>query len=366
MLPVQDGAQMGGPLQQPGVDVEDVAGVGLAPRRAAQQERELAVGPGVAGQIIVDHQHVAALLHEVLAHGGGGVGGDELEPRRVLAGGADQDAVLEGAVALEALHRPGYRGAPLADGAVDAEHVLVALVDDRVQGHRGLAGLAVADDQLPLAAADGDHGVHGLDAGLQGRAHRRPVHDGRGRPLQGPALGDAQRTLPVQGAAGGVDHPPDQPLAHRRVRLTSGGVHPHPRGQVVAGTEEDHPDPVRVQVDRESQHAAGEGDQLLGADAAQAVHPGDSPAHLRDGADVAQLGAGREAGDGGADRGEGVVEQVLQQVHGDGSTLLRLAGGPRCAQALAHPVLEAVQVVRQAPAQAPAAGGELDAAQQLR
>ena len=30
----------------------------------------------------------------------------------------------------------------------------------------GLAGLPVADDQLALAAADGGHGVDGLDAGL--------------------------------------------------------------------------------------------------------------------------------------------------------------------------------------------------------
>jgi hypothetical protein len=32
---------------------------------------------------------------------------------------------------------------------------------------RGLAGLAVADDQLALAAADRDHRVDRLDAGLQ-------------------------------------------------------------------------------------------------------------------------------------------------------------------------------------------------------
>ena len=42
----------------------------------------------------------------------------------------------------------------LADGDVDAGHVLTLLVDDRVDRHRGLAGLAVADDQLALAAAD--------------------------------------------------------------------------------------------------------------------------------------------------------------------------------------------------------------------
>ena len=41
----------------------------------------------------------------------------------------------------------------------------VLLVDDRVDGDRRLAGLAVTDDQLALAAADRDHRVDGLDAG---------------------------------------------------------------------------------------------------------------------------------------------------------------------------------------------------------
>ena len=44
--------------------------------------------------------------------------------------------------------------------------------------HRGLAGLAVADDQLALAAADGGHGVDGLDAGLQRLLDRLALDDG--------------------------------------------------------------------------------------------------------------------------------------------------------------------------------------------
>ena len=63
----------------------------------------------------------------------------------------------------------------LADRDVDAAHLLLRvagvpgalLVHDRVDGDGGLAGLAVADDQLALAAADRDHRVDGLDPGLQ-------------------------------------------------------------------------------------------------------------------------------------------------------------------------------------------------------
>ena len=54
----------------------------------------------------------------------------------------------------------------LADRDVDALNAGGLLVDDRVDRHRGLAGLAVADDQLALAAADRDHRVDRLVAGL--------------------------------------------------------------------------------------------------------------------------------------------------------------------------------------------------------
>ena len=41
----------------------------------------------------------------------------------------------------------------------------VLLVQDGIGGNGGLAGLAVADDQLTLATADGEHRVDGQNAG---------------------------------------------------------------------------------------------------------------------------------------------------------------------------------------------------------
>src|SRR5262249_790971 len=59
-------------------------------------------------------------------------------------------------------------------------HVAAALVDDRVDRDRRLPGLAIADDQLPLATADRDHGVDRLDARLERHLHGLP-HDDAGR-----------------------------------------------------------------------------------------------------------------------------------------------------------------------------------------
>src|SRR3989304_1196733 len=70
--------QAPGALEQAAVQIEDVSGIGLAARGTAQQERDLAVGPGVFRQIIVDDAGVAALLGELLPDGAAGVGGDIL------------------------------------------------------------------------------------------------------------------------------------------------------------------------------------------------------------------------------------------------------------------------------------------------
>jgi hypothetical protein len=53
---------LGGALQEAAVQVEDVAGVGLAAGRAAEQQRHLAVGHGVLGQVIVEDDGVACAV----------------------------------------------------------------------------------------------------------------------------------------------------------------------------------------------------------------------------------------------------------------------------------------------------------------
>ena len=50
--------QLGRPLQQSRVQVEDVARIGFAARRAAQQQRHLAVGDGLLGEVVIDRKSV--------------------------------------------------------------------------------------------------------------------------------------------------------------------------------------------------------------------------------------------------------------------------------------------------------------------
>ena len=92
----------------------------------------------------------------------------------------DDDRVLHRAVLRELVHHLRNGRLLLADRVdVDAEDVGVLLIDDRVDRDGGLARLAVADDQLALAAADRDHRIDGLDARLQRLVDRLSGHDAR-------------------------------------------------------------------------------------------------------------------------------------------------------------------------------------------
>ena len=135
-----------------------------------------------------------------------GVRGDVLVAGRVGGRRVHDGRVGHRAGLLQQAAERGDGRALLADGDVDAADLLLRvaglpgrlLVDDRVDRDGGLAGLAVADDQLPLTPADRDHGVDGLDAGLQRLADLLAIHHARGLELQRTPLvdvGDVAETV---------------------------------------------------------------------------------------------------------------------------------------------------------------------------
>ena len=122
------------------------------------------------------------------------------------------------------LHHLRNRRALLADGAVDADQVVLGVVDDGVEQHGGLAGLPVANDQLALAAADRNHGVDGLQAGGHGLAHRLAVDDAGRQTLHGQRFRGGDRALVVDGLAQRVHHAADHRLAHRHGKNLAGAL----------------------------------------------------------------------------------------------------------------------------------------------
>ena len=293
--------QLRAALEQPGVQVEHVAGVGLAARRPAQQQRDRAVGVGLLGQVVEDDQRVLALVHPVLADGRAGVRRDVLVAGRVGGRRGDDRGVLQGAVVLQRLAHLGDRRALLAHRDVDAAHLELlvarlpvrALVDDRVDGDRGLAGLPVADDQLPLAPADGGHRVDGLDAGLQRLLHRLAL-DHRGRlGLQRAQLGALDRPLAVQRLAQRPDHAAEEGVADRHGQDLAGALDLLALLDLVELAEDDDADLAHVQVERQAPDAVLEHEQLAGHRRGQALDPRDAVAALDDGAYLFPRGAFR-------------------------------------------------------------------------
>src|SRR5690606_24927763 len=65
----------------------------------------------------------------------------------------------------------------LSDRNVDTDHVVVLLVDDRIDRNRRLTSLTVTDDKLPLTTADRDHRVDRLDTCLHRLMNRFTVHN---------------------------------------------------------------------------------------------------------------------------------------------------------------------------------------------
>ena len=218
------------------MQVEDVTRIGLASGRTVQRQRHLTVGGSLLGQVIVDNEHVAAgvglgsglavlaVVHKELADSSTGHRGDVLHRGGVGSGSRDDDGVVERTVLSEGLADVCNRGGLLADGDVDADHVLTALVEDGVNRDSGLAGLTVANDELTLAAADRHHGVDGQQAGLNRLAHGSTVDNAGGLELDGATVRGDDIAQAVDRLAQRVDDAAEHGAAHGNIHDATGGA----------------------------------------------------------------------------------------------------------------------------------------------
>ena len=162
------------------MQVEHIAREGLTAGRTPQQQRQLAVGHRVLGQIVVNYERVLAVIAEVLADRTPGIRGDELQGGGVRSTGDHDGRVFQRAGPGQPLNHLGNGGPLLTDGDIDTLHVAALLVDDRIDDNGGFAGLAVADDEFALPATDRNHGINGLQTGLDRLFDRLAQHDARG------------------------------------------------------------------------------------------------------------------------------------------------------------------------------------------
>jgi hypothetical protein len=276
------------------VQVEDVARIGFATRWPPQQQRHLAVSPSLLGQVVVDDQRVLAPIAEEFAHGATGVGCDVLQGRGLGRAGGDDDGMLHRAVLLQLGDHVGDGGLLLPDRNVDALNAGALLVDDRVDGHGGLAGLAVADNQLALTAADRHHGVDRLQAGLHRLAHRLTGDDARRDLLDWRHIVGIDRALAIDRHAQGIHHAAQHGLAHRHLEDTAGGLDHRALGDVLVLAEDHGADGVLLQVERETEGVAREFEHFAIGNVGQTVDTNDTVGNRHDRAFVPRLGGGLE------------------------------------------------------------------------
>ena len=179
----------------------------------------------------------------------------------------------------------------LPDRDVDRDQVAVLVVDDRVDRDRGLARLAVADDQLALAAADRDHRVDRLQAGQHRLGHRLALDDA-GRLVLGRArLGRLDLALAVERVAERVDDPAEQRLADGDVQQATGALDGVALGDVLPLTEQHRADVVGLEVERQAGHVVRQIEHLERHAVLEAVHAADAVGDRQHGSDLGQVGA---------------------------------------------------------------------------
>ncbi len=296
------------------MQVKHVTGIRLATGGALQHQRHLAVGHGLLGEIVVNDQRVHAVVHEPFAHRRAG------ERRKILVGGRirggrhHDDCVFERAGFFEHANHVGDVRLLLADGDVNRVERAVILVagrfgrlvqpglrDDGVDADGRLAGRAVANDQLALAAADRDHRVDGHDAGLHGLADGFPLHDA-GRDFFHRVLrAGRDRPLAIDRLAERVDDAAEQPLAHGHGQQLAGG--PDLLTFLDAGVlaEDDRADLGFFEVQREADDAVAEVEHLVEHRVGQPFDLGHTVADFAHDADVLLVDRGLDARDLGFD-----------------------------------------------------------------
>ena len=156
---------------------------------------------------------------------------------------------------LEGLHEGCHRRSLLANGHIDAVYrfsllIEMLLVDDGVDGDGRLTGLSVADDELTLSAADGNHGVDGFQSCLQRLLHGLAIDYARGLAVQRHFESSSQVdvSLSVDGLSERIDHAAEEVVVDANGSDAMGALHLLPFLNSSCRPEEHASDVVLLQV----------------------------------------------------------------------------------------------------------------------
>ncbi len=277
------------------MQIEYVARICFAARRAAQQQRHLAVGNSLFGQVIVNDEAVHAVVAEVFPHGAARVGREVLQRRRFGRGCGNDDGVFHRAVFFQRFDELRNGGAFLADSDINAVQLLAfvrALVDfflaqDGIDSDGRFTGLAVADDKFALAAADGNENVERLDTRLHRLVYRFTRNNAGRFHVHAADFFRLQRAFAVDRVAKRVNNAAEQLFADGNGHDFAGLADGVTFFNVAVVAENNHTDVVGFKVQRHTFNAVREFNHLAGFDVVEAVNAGNA---VTDGNDLTHFG----------------------------------------------------------------------------
>ena len=240
-------------------------------------------------QVVVDDQRVTAGVAEELAERAGRIRADVEQRRRIGGRGGHHDGVAHRVGFFERADHLRDGGLLLADRVVDTDDAGLLLIEDGVDRDRGLAGLAVADDQLALAAADRHHRVDGLQSGLQRLFDRLPIDDARRDTLDRRELIGADRALAVDRLAERVHDAAQHLFADRHGNDAAGALDGVAFFDLRELAEEHGADAFFFEVQRDPEHAMRELEHLARHGVLDAVHARNAVAERDDAADFGHV-----------------------------------------------------------------------------
>jgi hypothetical protein len=170
----------------------------------------------------------------------------------------------------------------LPDGHVEAINALALLVDDRVHGHSRLAHLSIADDELALSTADGNHRVDGLDPGLERLLHGLAGDDAGRLELDAAPVRGLDGALAVDRLAEGVHDATGGGFADGHLHDAAGALHERALFDRARVAEKGRSDVVRLEVQHEPHEAARKLQQLARHRPLEPVDARDAVAHAED------------------------------------------------------------------------------------
>ena len=224
-----------------------------------------------------------SVVAEVLAHRATRVGGDELEWRRLRGGGGHDDGVFHRAFLGQTVHHLCDGGTFLAYGDVDAGDVAALLIQDRINRDSRLAGLAIANNQLTLAATNRDQRINRLQSGLHGLGHRLSFDDARGLDLNTTILARDNFALAIDGLSESIHDAATQFGTDRNFRDAAGALDFVTLPDLVRLSKQSGTDVIFVKVQNHAVDIVREFEQLTNSCSFESVNTSNTIAGRKNG-----------------------------------------------------------------------------------